>query len=319
MVVMGYAHAPVLGILGVDGNPLNLTDCPLYDGEMQRILDALPERIQSFGITPYQVNKQKGELKYILLSQSRTANEFMLRFVVRSLAMLDRIKALAADLRRVFPPIAVITVNVQPIHMAIMEGDKEIFLTEQQHIIETFNGIPLAIRPKSFFQTNPLVAELLYATAAKWVKGLAPSSIWDLFCGVGGFGLHCLSKDVRLTGIEIEPEAIACAKNSAAQIGLFQQVSFKAFDAGLLEVDDEDLPDVIIVNPPRRGIGEQLCKLLNNSEVKNIVYSSCNPKTLVQDLIKLSEYRIVRVQGFDMFPHTDHFEVLVLLERIIIE
>jgi 23S rRNA (uracil747-C5)-methyltransferase len=95
------------------------------------------------------------------------------------------------ELVRLLPHLKVISVNIQSVHMAIMEGDEEIFLTPQTTLEERLNGIPLFIKPKSFFQTNPDVATKLYKTAADWVSETKPKVIWDLFCGVGGFALHC--------------------------------------------------------------------------------------------------------------------------------
>lgn len=143
-----------------------------------------------------------------------------------------------------------------------------------------------------------------------------PSYIWDLFCGVGGFGLHCADKHIRLTGIEIEAEAIECAKLSAEKLGL-TQVDFSALDSTAFAQGQavQDKPDLIIVNPPRRGLGKALCQSLSLFAPKAIVYSSCNPNTLVNDLASIEGYQITKVQLFDMFAHTDHFEVLVMLER----
>ena len=119
------------------------------------------------------------------------------------------------------------SVNIQPQHAAILEGEKEIFLTDQHTLSESFNGIPLFIRPQGFFQTNPLVAQGLYATAQDWVQDLPITKLWDLFCGVGGFGLHCAKalqdkhqQEVELTGIEISASAIQAATQSAQVLGL---------------------------------------------------------------------------------------------------
>lgn len=108
--------------------------------------------------------------------------------------------------------------------------ETEIYLTEQQALAERFNDVPLWIRPQSFFQTNPAVASQLYATARDWVRQLPVKHMWDLFCGVGGFGLHCATPDMQLTGIEIASEAIACAKQSAAELGL-TRLQFQALDS----------------------------------------------------------------------------------------
>ncbi len=240
--------------------------------------------------------------------------EFMLRFVLRSKDAIARIERELPALLTAFPAIKVVSVNLQPVHMARLEGEEEIFLTEATRLEEVFNGVPLFIRPKSFFQTNPEVAASLYATAANWVDELAPQSLWDLFCGVGGFGLHCASADLPVTGIEIEAEAIDCAKTSARALAL-ENLSFAALDSTDFAKGQQaaQVPEVIIVNPPRRGIGEALCHSLSEFAPRAILYSSCNPETLAKDLALISGYRIARVQLFDMFPHSDHFEVLCLL------
>lgn len=154
-----------------------------------------------------------------------------------------------------------ITANIQPVHMAIMEGETEIYLTDQQALAERFNDVPLWIRPQSFFQTNPTVASRLYATARDWVGQLPVRHMWDLFCGVGGFGLHCATPQMQLTGIEIAPEAIACAKQSAAELGL-TRLHFQALDSTQFATAQGETPDLVLVNPPRRGIGKPLCDYL---------------------------------------------------------
>ena len=212
------------------------------------------------------------------------------------------------------PQLKVISVNIQPVHMAIMEGEREIFLTDQQALAENFNGVPLAIRPQSFFQTNPAVASQLYATARDWVRQLPVNHMWDLFCGVGGFGLHCATPEMKLTGIEIAPEAIACATQSAEALGL-HNLHFQALDSTRFATAQESVPDLVLVNPPRRGIGAELCDYLSRMAPPWIIYSSCNAQTMAKDFAALADYRVARVQLFDMFPHTAHYEVLTLLIR----
>lgn len=200
--------------------------------------------------------------------------------------------------------------------MAIMEGETEIYLTDQQALAERFNDVPLWIRPQSFFQTNPTVASRLYATARDWVGQLPVRHMWDLFCGVGGFGLHCATPQMQLTGIEIAPEAIACAKKSAAELGL-TRLHFQALDSTQFATAQGETPDLVLVNPPRRGIGKPLYDYLAQMAPRFIIYSSCNAQTMAQDIRHLPNYRIQRVQLFDMFPHTAHYEVLALLRRSI--
>ena len=312
MVVLGAAHAPVLGIIGADGQAVSLTDCLLYPAPMQALLKRLERWVQQAGLPPYRIDKAKGELKYILLTHSSSTDQYMLRFVLRSERAIPRIQAKLPLLLADYPNITVISVNIQPVHMAILEGEKELFLSTQTRLVETLNQIPLYIRPKSFFQTNPLIAARLYQTAQDWIKPLIPERIWDLFCGVGGFGLHCATADTELTGIEIEPEAIQCAKDSAQTIGL-KNVNFYALDTN--HYDPATKPDLIITNPPRRGLGKALCEQISSIKPAFILYSSCNAVSLTQDLCQLPDYQLERIQLFDMFVHTAHFETLVLLKQ----
>lgn len=317
MVVLGAAHQPVLGadVKQGDHNALvSLTQCPLYTEDMQALLDYLQDWIRTSGIPPYNKAKKKGELKFILLTRAADSGEFMLRFVMRSRDAMPRVEANLARLREAFPKVRVVSVNLQPIHMARLEGDEEIFLTDEQHLVERFNEVPLVVRPKSFFQTNPDVAEKLYATAREWVKEIAPTRMWDLFCGVGGFALHCASVTETVTGIEIEPEAIASAKRSAAEMGI-ENLDFDALDSAKFSQMQQSAPELVLVNPPRRGLGNALVAQLVQLAPQHIIYSSCNPETLKADIDGLAGYVAKRLQWFDMFPHTQHAEVLVLLEK----
>ncbi|EGT3585266.1 23S rRNA (uracil(747)-C(5))-methyltransferase RlmC [Klebsiella oxytoca] len=314
MVVSGSVERPLLGMLHRDGAPEDLTDCPLYPPGFALVFAALKPFIARAGLTPYNVARRRGELKYILLTESRLDGGMMLRFVLRSETKLAQLRAALPALQAQLPQLKVITANIQPVHMAIMEGEREIFLTDQQALAENFNGVPLWIRPQSFFQTNPAVASRLYATARDWVRQLPVNHMWDLFCGVGGFGLHSATPEMRLTGIEIAAEAIACARQSAAQLGL-QNLHFQALDSTQFATGEGEIPDLVLVNPPRRGIGDGLCDYLNRMAPDFIIYSSCNARTMAKDIARLNGYRIARVQLFDMFPHTAHYEVLTLLVR----
>lgn len=315
MVVSGSVERPLLGMLHRDGTPVDLCECPLYPASFPAVFSVLKTFIARAGLTPYNVARKRGELKFLLLTESRKAGGMMLRFVLRSETKLAQLRAALPWLQQQLPQLKVISANIQPVHMAILEGDTEIALTDVQRLEEDFNHVPLFIRPQSFFQTNPVVAEKLYATARDWVRASGDiTSMWDLFCGVGGFGLHCATPQMKLTGIEISAEAIDCAKESAARLGL-QNVDFQALDSTGFATGKGEVPDLVLVNPPRRGIGKTLCEYLGRMAPSTILYSSCNAQTMAKDLTLLPEYQIERVQLFDMFPHTAHYEVMALLKR----
>ncbi|MCX2961095.1 23S rRNA (uracil(747)-C(5))-methyltransferase RlmC [Rodentibacter caecimuris] len=326
MVVSGSVERPILGILQDPNDPnsaIDLCDCPLYPTHFATIFPILKDFIGRAGLVPYNVAKKKGELKYILLTESVSTGKLMLRFVLRSENKLALICRELTGLIAKLPQLEVVSVNLQPQHAAILEGEQEIFLTEQQFLAERFNDIPLFIRPQGFFQTNPQVAAGLYKTAQQWVKDLPVTTLWDLFCGVGGFGLHCAyglqgekEQDVELIGIEISPSAILAAKMSAQKLAL-RNVTFQSLDAANFVLNgNEERPDLVIVNPPRRGIGKAVSEFLNQIRPHFILYSSCNAISMGKDLRDLTHYKPVKIQLFDMFPHTAHYEVLTLLARI---
>ncbi|WP_025328969.1 23S rRNA (uracil(747)-C(5))-methyltransferase RlmC [Bibersteinia trehalosi] len=322
MVVSGSVERPLLGILREQtdtSSAVDLTDCPLYPSEFVALFPVLKDFIARAGLVPYNVAKKKGELKYILLTQSQLDKAVMIRFVLRSELKLPLIEREFADFWAKLPMNSVVSVNIQPQHAAILEGEKEIFLTERRVLAENFNGIPLFIRPQGFFQTNPMVASELYRTAQNWVAQLPIQRLWDLFCGVGGFGLHCAASlqqknpEVALTGIEISASAIASATQSAEQLGL-KNVQFASLDSANFALNKQgEHPDLIIVNPPRRGIGKSLADYLNQLAAPYLIYSSCNAQTMAKDFASLTNYQLEKVQLFDMFPHTSHYEVLTFL------
>lgn len=322
MVVSGSVEKPILGILTDPNDPnsaVDLTDCPLYPQAFRPLFALLKTFIARAGLVPYNVAKKRGELKYILLTQSWDTQAVMLRFVLKSEAKRPLVEREFPAFYAQLPPYSVVSLNIQPQHAAILEGEKEIFLTDAQVLAEQFNGIPLFIRPQGFFQTNPEVAAALYRTAQQWVASLPVQRLWDLFCGVGGFGLHCAAAlqqrnpQVSLTGIEISAAAIASATASAEQLGL-RQVNFASLDSAAFALNERgEKPDLVIVNPPRRGIGRELAAYLNCLAAPYLLYSSCHAESMAADLAVLDGYQLEKVQLFDMFPHTAHYEVLSLL------
>lgn len=314
MVVAGRMEAPTLGILDAHGQGVDLRDCPLYPEALRATFPALAEFITLARIAPYNVPERRGELKYLLLTVAEASGELMLRFVLRSREALGRIEKHLPTLLQRLPGVRVVSANLQPEHKAVLEGDTEILLGPQDTLAMPINGLNLHLRPRSFFQTNTEVAAALYRQARDWVAQIDPAALWDLYCGVGGFALHCADGQREVCGIEISPEAIASACRSRDELGL-ARVAFRADDATRFACGAAALPPLVIVNPPRRGLGGALCARLRDSQTRWILYSSCNPESLARDLAELEHFQPRQARLFDMFPHTDHAEVACLLER----
>ena len=338
MAVAGTAAHPTLGILDGAGCGVDLRTCPLHVPAIEEALPVLADLITELGLRPYDVPSRRGELKYVLVTASPD-DDLMVRFVLRSRRYLERLRAAVPDLHRRLPQLAVAAINIQSVHQAVIEGPEEIVLTEEDRLLMRLSlpspelggqagrcaesvELPLYLPTRSFFQTNTAVAEALYATARDWAEEAEPARVWDLFCGVGGFALALAAPGRRVLGVEVSASAIDGARAAADLMGLDPAlVRFEAGDARVLDPAAGDraggaqLPDLLVVNPPRRGIGEQLATRIEASGVERVLYSSCNPRTLAADLAHLPSMRVVRSRLFDMFPHTEHAEVLVELVR----
>lgn len=319
MVALGTVEQPVLGIVNAQGAAVDLADCPLYPSAFSPAFALCKAFIQRANLTPYDIAARRGELKFILLSQSLHTGRFMLRFVLRSKNCLASVQKHLPWLLALWPELEVCSVNLQPKPAALLEGEEEIILTEQTLLAEQLNQVRLYLTPQSFFQTQPVMAAALYQTAAYWAAQLQQQQgefkqIWDLFCGVGGFGLHVVKANQQLYGIELAEKAIASAQRSANELGL-TQVQFQALDSAVFARAAEQAPDLLVVNPPRRGLEDALCQDIQRLAPRWLIYSSCNAQTLAQDLSALPDYKLLKVQLFDMFAHSSHYEVLTLLQR----
>ena len=338
MAVAGTTARPTLGILDGAGHGIDLRSCPLHVPAIEAALPVLADLITDLGLHPYDVPTRRGELKHVLVTTSPD-DDLMVRFVLRSRRHLERLHAALPDLRRFLPQLAVVSVNIQGVHQAVIEGPEEIVLTEEDRLLMRLRlpspdgssrtgrctdgvELPLYLPTRSFFQTNTAVAEALYATARDWAEQAEPARVWDLFCGVGGFALALAAPGRQVLGVEVSASAIDGARAAADLMGLDPAlVRFEAGDARVLDpaagerAGGVQRPDLLVVNPPRRGIGEQLATRIEASGVERVLYSSCNPRTLAADLAHLPSMRVVRSRLFDMFPHTEHAEVLVELVR----
>jgi 23S rRNA (uracil747-C5)-methyltransferase len=313
MVVGGTTAQPTLGILDPGGRGVDLRDCPLYPPAVRPVFEALAAFVTQAHLVPYDVANRSGEVKYVLVTASPDG-DVMVRFVLRSQESVARIRKHLPSLREAVPGLAVVSVNLQPEHKAVLEGEREIVLTDRAALTMRLDGLALHLRPRSFFQTNTEVAKALYAQVRAWVEECGPRTIWDLYCGVGGFALHVAAPGRVVVGVEASGEAVASARASATEAGL-TGVRFEAGDATAFARGGEAAPDLLIVNPPRRGIGAELCAWVEASPVRHVVYSSCNAESLARDLARMPSLRPRRARVLDMFPHTWHYEVVTLLER----
>ena len=317
LAVGGSARHVTLGILDQEFHGVDLRDCGIQAPAIRAVIPVLADFLDGTGLEPYDVSARRGELKFVHVTAA-PSGELMIRFVVRTQHGLDVLRSRKESFFELVPDASVVSVNLLPEHKAVLEGSREeMFRGESLRM--NLDRVDLHLRPQSFFQTNTAVAVGLYNQVSEWVDAVEASNLWDLYCGVGGFALYCAGPSRRGTGVEVSEQAIESAKVSAAELGI--DARFLAGDA--TEFAEENLaastgverPDCVIVNPPRRGIGARLSAALENSGVEHIVYSSCNPVSLAKDLARMPAYEVAQARIFDMFPHTKHLEVAVLLQR----
>ncbi|HRC42067.1 MAG TPA: 23S rRNA (uracil(1939)-C(5))-methyltransferase RlmD [Tetrasphaera sp.] len=316
LVVGGHPGAVTLGILDGTAHGVDLRECGLYEPGLQAVIPPLAELVDHLRLLPYDVRRARGELKHVLLTHSGTGGT-MVRFVLRSTAQLSRIRDVLPRIPEHLPDVRVVSANLQPEHKAIIEGPQEIVLTGANSIPLDVADVRLHLRPNTFFQTNTAVAQGLYEQARDWCAQVQPRVIWDLYCGVGGFALALAAPDREVLGVEIAPEAIASARRSVRELpegpGM---IRFEVGDA-LDVIGQPGWPaaDLVVLNPPRRGVGAELCAELERRAPETIIYSSCHPASLARDLDLLAGYEVGAARLFDMFPQTTHCEVMLLLRR----
>ena len=328
MAVGGTAQAPLLTLPGQSAGT-DLCDCPLYPEGVEEVLEGAKALIRRAQIPPYDVARRRGEIKNVLVTSSPDG-EHLLRFVLRSTAALERLREHLPRLLEAHPSVVSVSANIHPEHTTRVEGEEEILLAGAGRLAVRTGDVTLFSRPQSFLQTHTEVAGALYRQGAEWAREIAGARedqetgpglrIWDLYCGLGGFALHLALAlpAARVTGVEVSAPAIDGAREGAEAAGA--RVRFLAADATAWAIEEAagpaGPPDIVVVNPPRRGLGPELAGWLERSGVRDVLYSSCNPASLADDLAAMPSLRIVAGRYVDMFPHTEHAEVIVRLRRI---
>lgn len=290
-------------------------DCPLHVSGLNDFLINLKPLLNEFKIVPYDLQSRTGELKYIILTKSESTNEVLCRLVLRSKESLDRLKKMAIKLSQNNSQL-VMTANIQPVHSAVLEGEEELVLTDKKTIEHHYHNLILELGPKSFFQVTSVVAQNLYQTIATFLQNNPVDSMLDLYCGVGAFSLYGAPFVKRSVGVEISNDAINLAKINADR-NQFSHLQFISTDVNhFWAAIPHKNYELILVNPPRSGVGEKSINEMLRLNPNFIVYSSCNALTLKRDyeLIK-NQYRMIFCRIFDMFPYTAHYETLMIFQK----
>ena len=285
--------------------------------EFTEIIENFRKWINDNNITVYSENTNLGLLRHIYLRKAFATGEIMVCVVING-KTLPFYEILLQELKSI-SGFKTLVLNVNRKNTNVVLGDECISLYGDGYITDILCGVKVKISPLSFYQVNRNGAERLYNKAAEYAGLTGEEDILDLYCGTGTIGLSMAQKVKSLIGVEIIPEAIDDAKINA-ELNNIKNARFICGDASLAaeKLKDEGItPQVIILDPPRKGCAEELLKTVARINPQKIVYVSCDPATLARDCARLLDlgYAVNEVTPVDMFPRTSHVESVALLTQ----
>jgi 23S rRNA (uracil1939-C5)-methyltransferase len=313
-----YDHMNALGfhIPGAFDKVLDIKKCWLQDDISNQIRLAIRSYALDHGLAFFDLRAQEGFLRNIIVRTSSTGEVMLIvAFYYDDKALRDGLLQHIAD---AFPQITSLMYVINSKCNDTITDQEILVFKGNDHIYEEMEGLRFKIGPKSFYQTNSEQAHVLYSVARDFAGLTGNELVYDLYTGTGTIANFVARRAAKVIGIEYVPEAIEDAKVNSAINGIDNTLFYAGDMKDILTLDfinEHGRPDVIITDPPRAGMHEDVIGAILFAEPKRIVYVSCNPATQARDLQLLdAKYRVAKVQPVDMFPHTHHVENVVLLE-----
>ena len=317
MAVDWKQSSPTFGFFDQQQRVVPVEDCPLHHPLISQAVPFLREFLLRARLTPFDPDNNTGELKFAVLTAAPDSESLMIQWVLRSQEAVSRIRSAWRRLSLADRGcVRVMGIGIQPLRTSQIAAELELNVSEESSLRIRFGQLSLFFGPGSFIQTNHEMAARLYQAAGQRIAAGVPGPVLDLYCGAGGFGLMAASHGRAVLGLEKSAAAVENARRAAVEMGFtaeFRQCSLES-EQDLL--DQSSGFSTVICNPPRRGLDAASLELIQRLAPQRLLYSSCSPQTLARDLRLLAgNFRPVWMQGFDMFPLTEHFEVLCELER----
>ncbi len=296
-----------------------VSDCMVSSEINAKIVEAVKEYITECGVSVYDEATKKGLVRRVFIRDGKVSGEIMVVLSVNGMSIPKK-DILVGKLLAASDRIVSVYLNVNETHGNTVLGRENKLLYGRSVICDTLMGLEFEISPHSFYQINPEMTEKLYSKALEYAEITDKDTVLDVYCGIGTISLVAAGSAKRVIGIEIVPEAIEDARKNARSNGI-ENAEFYADSAEnavprLIEAGLR--PDVVILDPPRKGSDEATLKAIAQARPERIVYVSCNVATLARDANYLSElgYAPVKCVGVDMFPNTIHVETVVLLSQL---
>lgn len=303
-------------------NIINLESCLIQDKVADIVTKVVREWMLKYNITPASIDGKfnpKGLIRHIMIRRGFTTNEVMV-VLVSTKEKIPYVNELIEELKENIDGLRSVVLNLNKEETNVILGEKCITLFGEDIITDYIGEFKFNISPLSFFQVNPKQTEILYKKALEYANLTGKETVFDAYCGAGTITLFLSQKAKKVYGVEIIREAIHNAKENAN----INSVDNAEFLVGKSEeiipnlINEGIKPEVIVVDPPRKGCDIKLLDSIGEAKPERIVYVSCDPSTLARDLKILEEkgYETVEVQPVDMFPHTSHVECVVMMSRV---
>ena len=281
-----------------------LTDCAIGDEINIAVNNAVIEYMNENGISAYDEKTHTGIIRRVFTRKSFSTGEVMVVISANAKTLPHREK-LIAKLRNISDKIASIILNANTKRRGAVITDENIALWGADRIGDTLCSVKFMISPQSFFQVNPIQTEKLYTRALEYAQLDNSMSVMDIYCGIGTISLCAAKQAKKVIGVEIVEKAIVDAKENAENNGIENAVFYADSAENIVPklIAQGETPDVVILDPPRKGSDEATLSAIVNAQPKRIVYVSCNPATLARDARFLADngYTISHASAFDLF------------------
>ena len=310
-IISGVYQSSTHNIVPVDS-------CMIEDQKADEIIVTIRKLLKSFKLRAFDDVAMKGFLRHVLIKRGFSSGEIMVVLVTAVADFPKQSQFINALLGR-HPEITTIVQNINNKRTSLVLGEQSRVLYGEGYIEEELCGFRFRISPKAFYQINPIQTEVLYKKAIEYAELSGSETVLDAYCGTGTIGIFASAQAKKVTGVELNPDAIRDAHINAKLNGI-ENIEFFCADAGDFMVEAANSGaeyDVVIMDPPRAGASLAFLRSLVTLAPKKVVYISCNPETQARDLSFLTRkgYKVRRIQPVDMFPHTEHVETVVLLSR----
>ena len=293
-----------------------IQECYIQNKKSQEVAKFVIEFINANNISVYNEKTRKGLVRHIVTKVGVKTNEIMCVLVING-KEIPKEKELVTEVTKKFPEVKTIVKNINTQNTNVVMGKENIVIYGSGYIKDQLGKYIFKISPHSFYQVNPIQAENLYNIGVQAANIDKNDIVFDLYCGIGTISLFMAQYAKKVYGIEIVEQAIQDAKENA-KINNIKNAEFIAGDVENV-LDDlinvkKVIPDVIMIDPPRKGMDNKSVENILNIKPKKLVYISCNPATLVRDLAKFEEeYEVKTIKPVDMFPFTSHVECVAVL------